>query len=415
MGADTTLRRLRVLAGLSDRDAQPVTMAGSGRVIGLSPGSGPPVWYDPHDDTLTDEATARRAAEVLDRAAAEDAAGWVALGISGWKRGWLTDFLGGDVVFRDRPEAARALAERTGRRLAVWASRDPGGEATENAVRIEDGMLRSRGLGARLVPPGALVLDDLGIAYDPRRESRLERLIGESAALPHEEIERAEHLIASIRALGLSKYNIGGDPGPDVPEGAILVAGQVEDDASVLAGAGRIATNRVLLEAARAAHPEAPLVYKPHPDVEAGLRRGAVPDATLAALGATALRHTDPVRLFPRVARVWTKTSGLGFEALLHGVPVTCTGAPFYAGWGLTDDRGDIPARRTARPALAALAHAVLIGYPRYRDPMSGLPCPPEVWVRRLASGADLPPASGWRARLQAMRGHLARRARPTP
>jgi capsular polysaccharide export protein len=67
-------------------------------------------------------------------------------------------------------------------------------------------------------------------------------------------------------------------------------------------------------------------------------------------------------------------------------VPVTCLGAPFYAGWGLTRDLGPVPARRTARPSLAALAHAVLIAYPRYRDPVSGLPCTAETAAERLAS-----------------------------
>ena len=86
-------------------------------------------------------------------------------------------------------------------------------------------------------------------------------------------------------------------------------------------------------------------------------------------------------------------TSGLGFEALLRGVRVTTTGAPFYAGWGLTRDLGAVPARRQARPALDGLVHATLIDYPRYRDPVTGLPCPCEVVADRLASAA--PPRAG--------------------
>jgi capsular polysaccharide export protein len=82
-------------------------------------------------------------------------------------------------------------------------------------------------------------------------------------------------------------------------------------------------------------------------------------------------------------------TSLLGFEALIRGVPVTCLGAPFYAGYGLTRDLGPVPDRR--RPAdLATLAHAALIAYPRYWDPVSRRPCPPEVALDRLAAG-DVP------------------------
>lgn len=85
-------------------------------------------------------------------------------------------------------------------------------------------------------------------------------------------------------------------------------------------------------------------------------------------------------------------TSLLGFEALLRGVKVTCLGTPFYAGWGLTDDREMPIERRIALPSLGQLAHAVLIDYPRYFDPKTGLPCPVELVVDRLATG-DIPKA----------------------
>jgi len=81
---------------------------------------------------------------------------------------------------------------------------------------------------------------------------------------------------------------------------------------------------------------------------------------------------------------IWTITSLLGFEALLHAKPVTCLGSPFYAGWGLTRDLGLEMPRRTTRPTLEALIHAALIDYPRYHDPVTGLPCPVEVAVERL-------------------------------
>ena len=37
---------------------------------------------------------------------------------------------------------------------------------------------------------------------------------------------------------------------------------------------------------------------------------------------------------------------------------------------------------------LQGLIHAALIAYPRYFDPVTGLPCPPEVAVDRLADPA---------------------------
>ena len=96
-------------------------------------------------------------------------------------------------------------------------------------------------------------------------------------------------------------------------------------------------------------------------------------------------------------------TSLLGFEALIRDVSVSCYGAPFYAGWGLTDDRMAMPERRKARPTQTQLIHACLIDYPRYHDPQTGLACPVEVVVDRLAA-SDIPkPGTGNRiaAKLQ--------------
>ena len=118
--------------------------------------------------------------------------------------------------------------------------------------------------------------------------------------------------------------------------------------------------------------------------------------------------RADPAALLSQVDEVWTISSTLGFEAMLRGIPVTVLGAPFYAGWGLTRDKGPIPARRRARPDLAALVHACLIAYPRYVDPLSGLPCPAEVAVERLRDGhGPLPPALRLLSKMQgALAGH---------
>ena len=100
-------------------------------------------------------------------------------------------------------------------------------------------------------------------------------------------------------------------------------------------------------------------------------------------------------------------TSLLGFEALIRGIPVTCLGAPFYAGWGLTKDLGPLPTWRSARPDLPQLAHAALIAYPRYWDPVSRRPCPPEVALDRLASG-NIPHPGTLNRMLSKLQGRFA-------
>ncbi len=370
-----------------------------------------PKWYDPYRDRLCQIEDTIEALAAQTRCWREDHKGWNASAMRLWKRKPLQGFFGRHkpVIFDDDP----ARAQGSDRRWMVWAGK--AGPHHAGAIRVEDGFLRSKGLGAALIPPLSLVCDDLGIYYDPSRPSRLEKWIAERASLRPDQQVRSAQLIEQLTAAGLSKYNLPAvqtDLDNLTKGRRILVPGQVEDDASIRTGADAVRTNRALLEAARAAHPDAMILYKPHPDVEAGLRPGGVDAAGLADM---VLHHADPIAVLGHVDEVWTMTSLLGFEALLRGVAVTTLGVPFYAGWGLTRDLGDVPPRRRALPSLEGLVHATLIDYPRYRDPRTGLPCPVEVIVERLATG-DIPrpgPANRLLSKLQglfATQSHLWRR-----
>jgi len=373
-----------------------------------------PLWHDPCRDRLCSFEEAVDQLEATTRAYREDRHGHVALGMRLWKRGRLQAVFGREkpLIFADTPDRAVALTAE-GRGLLVWAGKELPGLTAPVIRRVEDGFLRSRGLGADLIPPLSLVTDDLGIYYDPTRQSRLERLI--LSPPPPGGILRAERLVERLISAGLSKYNLGGGV-PDLPEGhRILVPGQVEDDASIRLGAGDVCTNLGLLQAVRTANPDAVLVYKPHPDVEAGLRPGHIAPDMLRGFADAVATRADPIALIVACDAVWTMTSLLGFEALLRGTPVTCLGAPFYAGWGLTQDRGPVPERRCKapdghfhpRPSLAALAHATLIAYPRYFDPVTRRPCPPEVIVDRLMRG-PLPRPGPFNRSLAKMQGRVA-------
>ncbi len=355
-----------------------------------------PTWYDPYHDRLCSFEEAAATMNVMARAWRDDHAGWIAADMRLWKRAPLQRFFGAyNKVQFMADSGAFAKAKATGRPLMRW-----GGTGAHDAVLVEDGFIRSRGLGADLIAPLSLVLDDEGIYYDATRPSRLEGLINASGDLESGARARATALIAQITDARLSKYNLSDRvPMPDVPKGRrILVPGQVEDDAAIRLGTEAVKTNRALLEAVRAANPAAIVLYKPHPDVEAGLRPGAVPDAD--AFADVILSGADPVAAIEAVDEVWTMTSLLGFEALLRDKRVVCLGSPFYAGWGLTDDRAMPITRRVARPDLTALVHACLIDYPRYFDPVTGLPCPAEVIVDRLEH--DDIPAPGRMNRLVA-------------
>ena len=352
-----------------------------------------PVWYDPCRDRLCSFEEALDQFEAELRAFRQDRHGHVACGMRLWKRSRLQAFFGAQKPLRFIDDPAKAGDHS----LLIWAGKAPD-TLTRPALRVEDGFLRSRGLGAELVPPLSLVADDLGIYYDPSRPSRLEALI--TAPLPPGGHARATRLIERLRAANLTKYNIEGAI-PALPSresdqrSRILVPGQVEDDASVQKGASAIRSNIELLKATREANPDALILYKPHPDVEAGLRPGALSPQQAADYADLVLERSSIAAALMEVDEVWTITSLTGFEALIRGKAVTTFGAPFYAGWGLTRDLGDIPERRLRRadgqplprPDLAHLVHASLIAYPRYWDPVSRRPCPVEVALDRLASG----------------------------
>ncbi len=340
-----------------------------------------PKWYDPIRDRLCEieDIIAALAAEA--RAWREDRLGYLAVGMAPWKRPHLGRAFGRE----EKLKHARRIRQVGARKPVVWGMAD----APDSTLRMEDGFLRSRGLGAELTPPLSLVLDQPSLYFDPSVEGRLDRLIADSNTLPIGEIQRADRLMAKISANCLTKYNIGADL-PEISSDApkILIVGQVEDDASVIHGCHDVRTNRDLLQRARSENPDACLLWKPHPDVEAGRRKGDVPDAH--DIADHVLTNVSAVAAMDAADQVWTMTSTLGFEALLRGLPVTCLGMPFYAGHGLTTDLAPRPSHRNDA-TLAGLVHACLIGYPRYFHPGDGKPISPEAAVQLLINGVEFP------------------------
>ncbi len=374
-----------------------------------------PKWYDPYRDCLCSVENVIQTLAAQARAWREDRQGYTAYGMRYWKRRHLNNSFG-----RFKPiRFAKTLkhAAKPGPAVLVWARHaSPAleqacADAARPLMRVEDGFLRSRGLGAALTPALSFVKDASGIYYDPTRPSDLETQIATIAHWPHTRLGRAKTLLDALIAHDVTKYNLPTGPstfrpnttGSNTTGPVILVPGQVEDDASVMLGGGDIRRNLDLLKQARHLFPDGYLIYKPHPDVEAGLRHGAIAAQDLNQLADHVAHDANPADLMRIADHVVTITSTMGFEALLRGIPVTTLGVPFYAGWGLTTDLGPVPARRTARPSRAALVQAVLIEYPRYFDPVTGLPCPVEIVVDRLTTGKGLtpPPRLRWLSRIQ--------------
>jgi capsular polysaccharide export protein len=307
-------------------------------------------------------------------------------------------------AFTARPDlrfVRRGEAVGRGAHLLLWGSAAPprGLDAAARIVRVEDGFLRSVGLGADLTRPVSWVFDDLGIYYDAAGTSALERMLQE-AEFPAGELARAAALRKRIVQAGLTKYNLA--PGrwerPAHARTVVLVPGQVETDASIRQGCHDVRTNLGLLQAVRRARPDAWVVYKPHPDVVAGLRNAGVGDEGAGAFCDETVVGGSMHDLLQRVDEVHAMTSLAGFEALLRGVPVVCWGHPFYAGWGLTQDTKPHPTR-TRRLGLDELVAGALLRYPVYLSPRSGIRCTPEEGLEALLQWRERAPAQDawWR------------------
>ncbi len=292
-----------------------------------------------------------------------------ALDFSSWKRESVRRFLApARVEFIDRASAVPA-----GGTLFVWGRREP--PTIPQGVRLvhlEDGFLRSVGLGADLIQPISWVVDERGIYYDATRPSDLEVML-ESRVFTAEELARAARLREKLVEAGLTKYNVGGASWrrPASAARVILVPGQVQSDASIRFGAPDVRTNLGLLQAVRAANPGAYVVYKPHPDVVAGLRDPGEGEASARAHCDEQVIDVPMGELLAQVDEVHGITSLAGFEALLRGKAVTCYGQPFYAGWGLTRDLVETP-RRTRRLSLDELVAGALLCYPSYVSRATG-------------------------------------------
>lgn len=304
------------------------------------------------------------------------------VGFSLWKRAFMQAFchhLAEELRFVRKPPKRLTGDEQ----VLVWGSRHPD---LTSAIRVEDGFIRSRGLGSNLCRPSSLSIDPVGIYFDCRTPSGLEQLLNYQQ-LTEQEVMRGQALLELLKRHGVSKYNVGTvQPFTPPADGRtrVLVVGQVDGDASILTGSPTIRSNEQLLWAVRAAKPEAHIIYKPHPDVVAGNRAGAISAACLAECVDSQVLDIGLTSLYPHVDELHTMTSLSGFEALVQGVKVTTWGQPFYSGWGLTTDAHP-PARRQRTLPLAALVYLTLVAYPLYIDWQTGLWISPEQLIRQLA------------------------------
>ncbi len=319
-------------------------------------------------------------------------------GFSRWKHGFIKSFLkeyeNKDIIFINPIFSSHyKLALKKGldkdSQVFIWGKKEfkkLEDFAKENAIkitRVEDGFIRSVGLGSDLTRPYSLVLDDEGIYFDPTKPSRLETILN-TYEFDDKILGEAKKLREKILDTKISKYNTSKHKELYLPKDKvkILVSGQVEDDASIKYGANGM-TNLQLLKEVKQDNPKAYIVFKPHPDVLSGNRIGNIPENE-------ALKYCDEIvvdismsSVLHAVDEVHTMTSLTGFEGLLYDKKVVTYGMPFFAGWGLTLDKKSCK-RRKRILTLDELIAGVYILYPRYIHPRTLEYCTPSKLIDEL-------------------------------
>ena len=291
-----------------------------------------------------------------------------------------------------------------------------------NYLLLEDGFIRSFGLGCEGSPSFSLVQDRIGIYYDSTTPSELENLLNTydfhaNPAL----LETAKEAINLITTHHISKYN----HAPEVPldyftatdstkstdfidssknsttlsdltnspyfeissnstakkqpkshpkesqknPKRILIISQTKGDCSLTYGSTSKFTTTQIIQDALAENPDSEIYLKIHPDVLSGRKESDFNPSEIPPQIKLITEDFNPISLLKHFHKVYTKTSQMGFEALLVGCECVCYGMPFYAGWGLTIDKQTCP-RRTRKLSLIEVFATSYILYSCYYNPI---------------------------------------------
>ncbi|EAI0891337.1 capsular polysaccharide biosynthesis protein [Campylobacter jejuni] len=237
-------------------------------------------------------------------------------------------------------------------------------------ILLEDGFIRSLNLGVENSPSFSMVKDDIGIYYDATAPSKLENLLN-TYEFKDEEIKQAKKAIELIKKYKISKYNNNLDIPDDYfqkDEKRVLIITQTANDASLEFGLAKGFKTVDMIKDAIKENPKSKIYIKIHPDVLSGKKQSDLDINSLPKECILITENFNPVALLEFFDKVYTKTSGMGFEALMQECECICYGMPFYAGWGLTKDKLECK-RRIQKRSLEEVFYVAYILYAEYFNP----------------------------------------------
>ncbi|MDG6881288.1 Capsule polysaccharide biosynthesis protein [Phocoenobacter uteri] len=298
------------------------------------------------------------------------------VGMSIWKRAAIKPFFNVpqcQLKFISIKQAVNNISLFANAKILVWGNSKNQIEELAHkhqipVLKMEDGFIRSVGLGSNLVPPLSLVIDPIGIYFDATKRSYLEEIL-QNFQFSSDDLLLANKIRKQLIAQHIGKYNVGNaDFEINSDKKTLLVVGQVEDDASIKFGSPEIKTNLALLQKVREQNTDCYIIYKPHPDVVSKNRNGKIARDIALQYADQLIETANILDCINQVDEVHTLTSLAGFETLLRNKKVVCYGLPFYSNWGLTKDYLPLP-RRTRKLTLDELVAGVMIYYPQYIEP----------------------------------------------
>ena len=232
----------------------------------------------------------------------------------------------------------------------------------------------------------SFTIDDITAHFDGSLPSRLEQIINSDKVIDENEVIRARELIKVIIKNKITKYNYQSieHKSYGLRMSKVLVVDQAYGDYSVYkSGASEEVFGKMLADAI-SENPDSDILVKIHPDMivdpnRAGAKNGGY-------FGNMQINHPNviiikdeinPYVIIEQVQSIYVCTSQLGFEGLMSSKKVYCYGVPFYAGWGLTIDRGnkEYLERRIQIRSVEEVFWFAYIWYSKYYSPLNQKKC----------------------------------------
>lgn len=240
---------------------------------------------------------------------------------------------------------------------------------------LEDGFIRSLYTWPAEVDPElkagiSFCFDKKGMYYDGMIATDLEDLLN-TEIITEAQCQQARKYINLIVENKISKYNSQPLLSERLKKGTqkrVLIVDQSYGDMSLICGGVTDSVFGRMIADAVKDNPDAEILFKIHPDTltrntESGFQK-LIPEQVKIINW-----PINPITMLQSVDEVYVATSQLGFEALMCGKKVHVYGLPFYAGWGLTDDKVPCP-RRKRILSIEELFFIVYLKYVHYFDPV---------------------------------------------